>query len=342
MKGAVLYHADFLQHGSSGHVERPERLQAIRQALAASALEATVEHIEVAAGHRCRNRARPSSGLCRASDAISAAGGGWVDGDTLMSEASARVARLLAGAALEAVEAVVAERAGWAFSICRPPGHHATPDTSMGFCLLNNAAVAARHAQARLGVGKVLIIDWDVHHGNGTQDVFYADPTVMYFSVHQSPLYPGTGHIPETGSGSAVGTTLNAPLPAGMGDTDYLHVFEALLRPRALAFAPQLIIVSAGFDAHERDPLGSMNVTTAGFARLAAAVQRLAQDTPAQGRLVAVLEGGYDLQGLSQSTIAVMDEWQRGERAAAPVGEPAVPAAAVQRVLYQHREMDEG
>jgi acetoin utilization deacetylase AcuC-like enzyme len=342
-QGVVFYHPDCLEHGSSGHIERPERLQAIRQALAASSLEQQVSHAEVGeADDNVIERVHPS-GYAKHLDDYCASGGGWIDGDTLLSPQSAHAARLSAGAAIGAAEAVVSQGSPWAFSICRPPGHHATPDTTMGFCLLNNAAIAARHAQTRLGLRKVLIVDWDVHHGNGTQDVFYTDPTVLYFSIHQSPLYPGTGRLREVGQGAGTGSTLNVPLPAGMSDDDYLFVFEELLRPRAVEFGPELVIVSAGFDAHERDPLGSMQITTSGFRRLAAAVQRMAQETPAKGRLLGVLEGGYDLQGLAESTVAVMEEWHQGSTQASPFNETlqAIKAPARQAVA-EHRSMQSG
>ena len=183
-----------------------------------------------------------------------------------------------------------------------------TPTTAMGFCLLNNAAGAARLAQS-LGARRVLIIDWDVHHGNGTQDAFYDDGSVLYFSVHQSPLYPGSGRVDERGAGPGWGATMNVPLRAGRSDDDYVHVFQQALRPAARAFGPELVIVSAGFDAHARDPLGQMHLSTEGFAKLASITRDIAEETPARGRLVGLLEGGYDLQALADSALAVMTTW---------------------------------
>jgi len=313
-----------LLHGSSAHVERPERLRAIEAALSASPLKAQLSFLDARPATDAEIERVHPPGYARGLDDFCLNGGGWIDSDTLLSPQSSRVARLASGGACRAVEAVVGEGVPWVFSVCRPPGHHATPNTSMGFCLINNAAVAARHAQAALGLKRVLIVDWDVHHGNGTQDVFFDDPSVLYFSVHQSPLYPGTGRVRERG---ASGTTLNVPLPAGMGDGEYAFVFDDVLRPAVREFAPELIIVSAGFDAHERDPLGGMRVSTEGFARLAEQVRVMSEETPAKGRLVAVLEGGYDLQGLSEAVVAVMDRWHVGVVERAPVDGQTVSAA---------------
>lgn len=311
--GAVISHKDFLAHGSSAHVERPERLQAIEAALVASPLRERLSFLEPRPATDAEIERVHPNGYVREIEAFCDHGAGWIDADTLLTPDSARVARLAAGGAARAVEAVVREGIPWVFSLCRPPGHHATPQHSMGFCVVNNAAVAARHARQALGLRRVAVIDWDVHHGNGTQDIFYDDPTVLYFSVHQHPLYPGTGKVSDRG----VGTTVNVPLPAGMGDDDYGFVFEDVLAPAVRAFAPELIVVSAGFDAHERDPLGGMRITSKGFGRLADQVRRLAEETPAQGRMVAVLEGGYDLQGLSESVVAVIERWSADRPVAA-------------------------
>mgnify|MGYP000865214919 CR=1 FL=1 len=224
-------------------------------------------------------------------------------GDTDVCLASWETALWAAGSAMAGVDAVMERQAGSVFCVLRPPGHHATPSRGMGFCLLNNAAIAARHAQRRHGLARVLIVDWDVHHGNGTQDAFYRDGSVFYFSSHQSPLYPGTGHPQERGAGPGLGTTLNWPLRAGAGRAEIMAAFEQGLLPAAEAFRPDLVIVSAGFDARQGDPLGGLRLTDEDFHDLTLLVQGIA-DRHAGGRLVSVLEGGYQLLGLGTAVVA--------------------------------------
>ena len=223
--------------------------------------------------------------------------------DTPISPESYEVALAAAGGVLGAVDAVMEKKIRNAFCAVRPPGHHATEDTAMGFCIFNNVAVATRYIQKQYNLSKILIVDWDVHHGNGTQAAFYDDPTVLYFSVHQYPFYPGTGSEAEKGNGKGLDHTINVPLPAGSGDSDYVRVFQERLRPAALAFSPDFVLISAGFDAHESDLLGSMKVTAQGFAKLTDVVKKIAEKCCA-GRLVSVLEGGYHLEGLADSVEA--------------------------------------
>ncbi len=231
----------------------------------------------------------------------------FLDSDTQSSPGSYRAARWAAGGSCSAVEAVVRGDVRHSFAFVRPPGHHAERDRVHGFCLFNNVAIAARFAQAALGLRKVLIVDWDVHHGNGTQRVFEHDPTVVYFSTHQWPLYPGTGALEEVGFGTAQGATINVPLPKGTSDGDLLAVFRDVLVPVARELRPDLVLVSAGFDIHRGDPLASWRVTDAGCAALA----RVALDIAAElcdGRVALVLEGGYDLPGLRDCVAAVLAE----------------------------------
>ena len=214
--------------------------------------------------------------------------------DTYISAQSYAAAIKAAGAPLTAIDAIMSGEVDNAYCLVRPPGHHALPDEAMGFCLFNNVAVAAQYALDRHGLERVMIIDYDVHHGNGTQDIFYTDPRVLYFSVHQAPFYPGTGHSDERGEGAGLDTTINVPLPATVGYEVYEPVFRQVMAHAADRFDPQLILVSAGFDAHWNDPLGQMNLSTAGFAQLTKIIIDLAQ-TLCNGRLVMVQEGGYNL-----------------------------------------------
>lgn len=224
-------------------------------------------------------------------------------GDTNVCPASWDAAVKGAGCAVAAVEAVVKGDAKTAFCLVRPPGHHATRDKGMGFCVLNNIALAARYARRRLGIKRVLIVDWDVHHGNGTQDIFYEDGSVFVFNTHQSPLYPGTGAAQETGAGEGNGTTLNCPFPAGSGRAGILGAFETKLRPAMEKFHPELVLISAGFDSREGDPLGGFTLTDQDFADLTRTVRSIADKT-AEGRVVSMLEGGYNLAGLASAAVA--------------------------------------
>jgi acetoin utilization deacetylase AcuC-like enzyme len=231
-------------------------------------------------------------------------GGGWLDADTFAGPDSVNVAALAAGAGIAAVDAALDGRAPHGFVLARPPGHHATPGRGMGFCLFNTIAVAAEHALAR-GLERILIVDWDVHHGNGTQDAFSDTDRVLFVSLHQSPLYPGTGAASERGEGRGDGFTINLPLRAGANDQTYADLFDDVVLPAAVAFRPELVLLSAGFDAHAADPLANMRLTADGFGALARRMVRSA-DSYAQGRLVAFLEGGYDPPALAASVVATL------------------------------------
>jgi acetoin utilization deacetylase AcuC-like enzyme len=232
-------------------------------------------------------------------------------GHTLLSKDSYNVALWAVGGVLSACNAVMEGRARNAFCAVRPPGHHAGRDKGMGFCIFNNAAVAARYVQKKYGLEKVLIVDWDVHHGNGTQEIFYEDGSVFYFSTHQWPWYPFTGSEEETGEGEGRGTTLNAPLPAGSGDREIVGAFETRLLPQALKFKPDFVLISAGFDSRNADPLGRFRLTDEGFKKLTRIMLHIADET-AEGRLVSILEGGYSLKGLSLAVPAHIEALIKG------------------------------
>jgi acetoin utilization deacetylase AcuC-like enzyme len=249
------------------------------------------------------------------------AGGGSIDADTVMSKRSFIAAQHAAGGAVELVDRVLGGAAPTGFSVHRPPGHHATADRAMGFCLFNNVAVAARWALDHHGLERVMIVDFDVHHGNGTNDIFSADPRVLFVSVHESPLYPGTGPANDVGSGSGVGFNVNLPVASGSGDETFVGMIEAIAVPLAGVFRPQLLLVSAGFDAHRDDPLASCTVTEGGFAAMTGLLRDAgaALGVPVAG----VLEGGYGLDGLARSLRVSM------EALAAPAGSGVVDAGGV-------------
>ncbi|RPJ38672.1 MAG: histone deacetylase [Deltaproteobacteria bacterium] len=232
-------------------------------------------------------------------------------GHTLLSKDSYEVALWAVGGVLSACDAVMEGKTRNAFCAVRPPGHHAGRDKGMGYCIFNNAAVAARYVQKKYRVKRVLIVDWDVHHGNGTQEIFYEDGSVFYFSTHQWPWYPFTGSEDETGDGEGRGTTLNAPLPAGSGDEELIGAFETSLLPQALKFKPDFVLISAGFDSRNADPLGRFRTTDEGFKKLTRIMLRIA-DESAEGRLVSILEGGYSLKGLSMAVPAHVETLIRG------------------------------
>jgi acetoin utilization deacetylase AcuC-like enzyme len=301
MATALVYDDNFIRHDTGRHPERVERYQVIMAALKAdrdlweqlnrlAPLPASDEEIARCHGTRLVDELRS---ICRS-------GVRWLDEDTAVCPESFDVARLAAGAAVRAVDQVFESRSQNAFAVVRPPGHHATPNRAMGFCLFNNAAIGARYAQARYGAERVLIIDWDVHHGNGTQDIFYKDPSVFYFSTHQYPYYPGTGRSTETGEGEGVGTTLNVPLGAGTPARVHREAFTAALKQIEREFHPDLIIVSAGFDSRREDPLGGLMLEDVDFQEMTEEVMHLA-DRHAAGRIVSLLEGGYNLQTLGET-----------------------------------------
>lgn len=289
------------------HVERPERLAAIEAMLQETGLARRLVQVMARPASRAELEAVHTASHV---DLIAATAGREftsLDPDTLASETSYEVARLAAGGCLMLLEAALAGQVEGGFAFVRPPGHHATSSRAMGFCLFNNAAVTAAAALLRHGLSRVLIVDWDLHHGNGTQEVFYQKREVLYFSTHQYPYYPGTGSLRECGAGPGEGYTVNVPLAAGLGDADFAAIFRRVLEPVADAFRPELVLVSAGFDAHQDDPLGGMRLTPEGFAALARIVLGIAR-RHAGGRCLFLLEGGYNLAALALGSHHVLHE----------------------------------
>jgi len=229
------------------------------------------------------------------------------DADTPVSSQSYATALLATGGLLTLLEAIMTREVDNGFALVRPPGHHAERNRAMGFCLFNSAAIGAQYLREKFGLQRILVMDWDVHHGNGTQHSFYDDPGILYVSTHQYPYYPGTGAAEEIGQGQGEGYTVNLPIPAGWGNEEYQELFQGVIDPICRQFDPQFVLISAGFDAHSRDPLGGMEVTEEGFGMMARILLRLARDH-AQGRCAAILEGGYDLEGLQKSVVRVLEE----------------------------------
>jgi acetoin utilization deacetylase AcuC-like enzyme len=304
MATALVFDAIFKQHAPGpGHPERPERYDAIGAALEREGLIKDLDRIairpatedEIAACHTREYIEIVKRDFARGARDLST-------GDTAIGPMSLNVAMRAAGGVLNAVDTVMSGKAKNAFCAVRPPGHHATPVRGMGFCIYNSIAIAARYAQKKHGVQRVLIADWDVHHGNGTQDIFYSDGSVFFFSTHQSPWYPGTGDAGETGEGKGKGATLNCPLPAG-SQKEILDAFRRKLIPAADAFKPDLVMISAGFDSRLGDPLGRFRLTDEDFADLTRMMLDVAEKH-AGGRVVSVLEGGYSLDGLAAGVVA--------------------------------------
>ncbi|HEX7299094.1 MAG TPA: histone deacetylase [Solirubrobacteraceae bacterium] len=303
--GLLLRHPSSLEHHTGAHPERVERIVAIERALAEVDWLGWEVHESPAVPDEALHAVHPESYVERIA-AVSAAGGAALDVDTIVSEGSYRAALHSAGGAVALVDELLGEgerRVG--ASLHRPPGHHALPARAMGFCLFNNVAVAARRALDRWAAGRVLVLDWDVHHGNGTNDIFHADADVLFVSIHESPLYPGTGPASDTGSGPGEGFTVNLPVPAGTGDAEWCSLVEHVVVPLGLDYQPGLVLVSAGYDAHVRDPLGGCRVTREGYAQMAAGMRTLADDLGVP--LAIVLEGGYDLEGLAESVVATLE-----------------------------------
>jgi acetoin utilization deacetylase AcuC-like enzyme len=307
----LLMHESSLDHDTRAHPERAERIVAITTELGTHDW-AGYELVGSPPASDDALAAVHSEAHVQRIRGLAAAGGGSIDADTVMSAGSFVAAAHAAGGAIELVDRLLSGAAPTGFSVHRPPGHHATADRAMGFCLFNNVAVAARWALDRHGLQRVMIVDYDVHHGNGTNDIFSADPRVLFVSVHESPLYPGTGPATDVGTGAGEGFNVNLPVASGSGDETFVGMIEAIAVPLAFSFAPQLVLISAGFDAHRDDPLATCTVTEDGFAAMAGRLRDAGASlaVPVAG----VLEGGYGLDGLARSLRVSM------EALAAPAG----------------------
>ena len=304
----VVWDSAFLDHlTDEGHPDHPRRLEPLYRQLQVPDLNhryrtlspraATDEEIQLVHSPTYVKQVKAT-----ASQAMSA-----LSADTLTCDRSCQTAALAAGGTIEAIRQVIDGNLSHALVLARPPGHHAERTRAMGYCIFNNVAIGSMAARVVMGLRRVMVVDWDLHHGNGTQHIFERDPSVFFFSSHQFPHYPGTGHFTETGLGPGEGTTMNVPLSRGRGDADFVAIYQRLLFPVALAFKPDLIVVSAGFDIHTDDPLGGMQVTPAGFAGLTRLILDIAQ-LSCDGRVVFCLEGGYDGDALAESVLAMIDE----------------------------------
>jgi len=308
-KPLVVIDQGYLKHlPGESHPERPERIQALLN-LAGALDKQMFELASPRAATRADVEYTHGADHVRLVESTSKHNRYALDGDTITCRDSFGVALLAVGGFLTLLDAIASKQSSNGFALVRPPGHHALRDHAMGFCLFNTMAIGAEYLKRVHGAKKILIMDWDVHHGNGTQAAFYDDPTVFFISTHQFPFYPGSGAVNETGVGAGEGLTLNVPLPAGCTDVEYLQVFQDIVVPAAEKFQPDWILVSAGFDPHRRDPLGGMNVTEEGFGAMARLLLALANRF-ADGRIAFLLEGGYDLAGLRDSVAAVLAAMQ--------------------------------
>jgi acetoin utilization deacetylase AcuC-like enzyme len=309
----IIYHPDFFLHTDDYHPEKKERLQAILSLLKEEHLFDKLQQLapvpavvdDVAKVHT-PDYIRSVQDLCER-------GRTSLDPDTYLTPHSYEVALLSSGGALTAVQAVLEGKLKVCYSLGRPPGHHAERNRGMGFCLFNNGAIAAMHAMENYSISRILYLDWDVHHGNGTQNTFYHDPRVLFMSVHQSPAFPGSGYLDETGEGKGAGYTVNVPLPPGSGDEEYGAVFREIVVPLADAFHPELVFVSAGQDAYHDDPLAGMKLSFNGYANMARTVREIAEKH-CDGKIVLFMEGGYNLRGQAEAVVTTLAELGRWDR----------------------------
>ncbi|MDX8150910.1 histone deacetylase [Patulibacter brassicae] len=332
MTCVLFRHPSSLEHDMGPHPEQPARITAIERELEACDWAGFTPRESPAATDAQLRAVHPAAHVERIR-ALAEAGGGPIDGDTRLSRGSWDAARHAAGGAVAMVDALLSGAATRGAAVHRPPGHHCETAVPMGFCLLNNVAVAARHARDAHGVGRVLVLDWDVHHGNGTEEIFAGTDQVLFCSLHEHPLYPGTGRPADRGHGPGAGFTLNLPLPAGSGDPEWTGLVERVVLPVARAYDPGLLLVSAGYDAHRDDPLASCLVTDEGFATMAGSVHRLADELGVP--LGLVLEGGYDVAALARSLRRTLETWS-GPVPPAPAVVPTPILEAAEGWIERH------
>jgi len=319
MTTGYVYEPIYLEHTLSGHPENHERLVAIMDLLKETGTLERLEKVPASPISRERLERNHTARYIEEVRRVAERGGGHLDADTYMGPRSYEAALISAGGLVNLTEAVLDGPVDNGFALVRPPGHHALAGRGMGFCLFNNVAIAAHYALAERDLERILIVDFDVHHGNGTQDAFYESPTVLYFSTHQYPYYPGSGHWQDTGRGAGLGYTANVPLRGGVGDTGYGQIFDEILVPLARRYRPQLILVSAGYDAHWADPLAGMLLSITGYAALTRRLKALADELCA-GRIVFTLEGGYHLKVLSYAVLDTFKALLGDEDVVDPLG----------------------
>ena len=334
---AVVVDREYLKHlPGNTHPERPERIQVLLD-LAGRLDQSKFTLLPPRAASRAEIEQVHGLDHIRLVESTSTVNRYALDGATITSRDSFGVALLAVGGFLNLLDSIAAKESANGLALVRPPGHHALRNRAMGFCLFNTMAIGAGYLKRQHRANKIMIVDWDVHHGNGTQDAFYDDPSVLFVSTHQFPYYPGTGAVTEAGAGAGTGYTINVPLPAGCADREYLQVFQDIIVPAAEKFRPEWVLVSAGFDPHRRDPLGGMDVTEQGFGTMARMLLGQARKF-AGGRIALLLEGGYDLAGLRNSVAAVLTELQAPETIVEerlPLAESGIEPV-IRRVLQVH------
>lgn len=321
----LVYHPDYLIHTQADHPERKERLEHILETLSNQKLEKRLQFIEPFYA-TVEQVARVHDPIhIRSVDEACRRGRNYLDMDTYIVPRSYEIALLAAGGALKGLQVIMEGDLNRVFALVRPPGHHAERDRAMGFCLFNNIAVAAQTARQEYGLERVAIVDWDVHHGNGTAQIFAQDPAVLFISTHQSPAYPGTGHFRDAGRGAGAGFTVNIPLPSGSGDADYLLFVDRVIVPILNSYKPEILMISAGQDAYYKDPLAGMELTAHGFYRIAEALAQIA-DRWCKGRILLCLEGGYHLQGQAGLVLQILNavgRWSLPVPEQSPVDRPS-------------------